>query len=544
MSHYTVIPILSKPGIQRDGTPFASENYIDGQWCRFYMGKPRKIGGYKLIDPGTGEVMRSLFDVPQPNQIILYMGRASSLHYNIFDLNGDGEGEVDVTPKGYIPVPEKIWDFDLFTTTTDPNTKAYIVASAIPNGHDNSNEINGDVYYGIPDISNPSLLSAPLQKIDPGIDQKTGLPNADVEVSGGVVFASPFMVVYGNNGLIRWSEAGRISGNLPDPEPSNPNTDKGAWPDSNTLVIANTKVIQGFTNRGSVNPQILFWTLSSVINVTYTALGTFGSSVIEQNITVMSPRSIVQYNQQFFWIGIDQFYMYNGIVQRLDNTMSTDWFFQHINLSQRAKVWGMALPQYKEIWWFYPRDAAIECNAVVIYNLELNTWYDSVLSRAAGLSPGIFPRPLMSDAASMDRVGRGVQHTYGLWMHEYGVDQVIGEQRLAIPSWFETHMMTLFDHQPDKNRLIRSRRIEPDFQQPNGTHMTVTVHNRMFPSDSLENGNMRQVGPYPFGPDTQKIDDVNSQGRLMSFVFESNEAGGDYQAGKTLLDFDVGDVRP
>jgi len=78
MKNYITRPLLSKPGIQRDGTNFASDSYIDGQWCRFYMGRPRKIGGYKLIDIGNKEIIRSLFGVPKPNSIDTYLGRESS----------------------------------------------------------------------------------------------------------------------------------------------------------------------------------------------------------------------------------------------------------------------------------------------------------------------------------------------------------------------------------------------------------------------------------------------------------------------------------
>jgi hypothetical protein len=60
MKNYIVIPLEAEPGIQRDGTKFASKSYIDGQWCRFYMGKPRKMGGYELIDSGNNEIITDI----------------------------------------------------------------------------------------------------------------------------------------------------------------------------------------------------------------------------------------------------------------------------------------------------------------------------------------------------------------------------------------------------------------------------------------------------------------------------------------------------
>jgi hypothetical protein len=526
MKNYIVKSINSQPGIQRDGTPFGSQSYIDGQWCRFYMNRPRKIGGYKLIDGGNNEIIRSMFAVSKPNSVDVYLGRISSLNYNNFDFNGNGTGEIDRTPVGYISDPANIWSFDLFTNTTNTDSStSYIVAAVIPNGDDISNITNGRIYYGDVEVgAHTSGFNSPLTLVT---DIATGTP---IEMSGGILFSSPVLIAYGNNGLIRWTAEGDIT----------------SWPDKNFLVISNTKVIKMFVTRGSVSPQALCWTLSSLVNITYTQIiseNTFVSTTIQEGITVMSPGSIVEYNQQFFWIGIDQFYFFNGIVQRLDNSMSTDWFFQNINLSQRSKVWGMTIPRYKEIWWFYPRGDSTECNAVIIYNAELNVWYDSFISRAAGISPGTFPLPLMSDSEiGSIPSGRGVSNSYGLWMHEFGFDKVIGNTNLAIESFFETNILTLFESQSDNNRLIRTRRIEPDFAQQG--NMTLTVNNRMFASDTISNGNLIQSGPYTFSPNTRKIDDVTSQGRLVSYVFSSNEAGGAYQAGQTLIDYEIGDINP
>lgn len=517
MKNYITRPLISKPGIQRDGTPYASQSYIDGQWCRFYMGRPRKIGGYKLIDIGNIERIRSLFAVPRPNRIDAYLGRESTLSYNSFDFNGNGSGEIDRTPVSYVPNPNNIWDMDLFTTV-DPTLTRFIVASAIPNGNDISNSINGNIYYG------NTINNLPLTQI---FDTATN----PVQVSGGVVFSSPVMVAYGNDGFMQWSNSGDIT----------------TWDPNNNIVIDNTKIIQIYRTRGGTNPQLLAWTLGSLLNLTYTdggTAGSFSSSTIQDNITVMSPRSIIQYNQQFFWIGIDQFYFFNGIVQRLENSMSSDWFFQNVNLQQRSKVWGMVVPRYKELWWFYPRgENQTECNACIIYNTELNVWYDSFIDRASGLSTSIFPLPLMASSVKESvPSGRGIINNYGLWMHEFGVDLENSSIKYAIDSFYETHLHTLFESNPEMNRLLRTRRIEPDFAQK--MDMTVTINNRMFPSDSVENGLVIQSGPYTFTPDTQKIDCDGNQGRLVSYVFDSNVAGGNYQAGQTLLDYEIGDVQP
>jgi len=106
-----VIVLNSEPGIQRDGTAYDSKNYIDGQWVRFYRDRPLKIGGYKLIDQGNGTIIRTVYnyDNPdRPNTVDTYLGRADSVVYENFTLNGDGIGEVDRLRRDTIASDEAI----------------------------------------------------------------------------------------------------------------------------------------------------------------------------------------------------------------------------------------------------------------------------------------------------------------------------------------------------------------------------------------------------------------------------------------------------
>ena len=50
------------------------------------------------------------------------------------------------------------------------------------------------------------------------------------------------------------------------------------------------------------------------------------------------------------------------------------------------------------------------------------------------------------------------------------------------------------------------------------------------------------TGPYVFDSSTNKID-VREQRRELRLIFKSNVVDGDYQAGKIIVDADMGDVR-
>lgn len=522
----SVIVLNSLPGIQRDGTPYRSKNYIDGKWVRFYLDLPLKIGGCKVIDQGNDVIIRTLFNYATQiaGQIDTYIGRYNSVKLAKFDLNGDIiGGEIDRTPAGYVPDINNLWDFDLFTSTEDPDSDI-IIAHVAPNANDSENTIPGKIYSGSAD----------------GVDPLT-LVNAAPEVSGGIIFISPVVVVYGNNGLIQWCAPGDLNN----------------WT-GNSLTIANTKIIKMLLVRGSVQPQALAWTSNSIISLTYgpspsdPEIYTFTYTTIDNTITLMSANSIIGFSNQYFWMGLKKFYMFNGVVGTLINTMNSQFLFENIYLPSRAKVFvEIVYPStgLAELWWHVPLvkeddPEPSENNHAFIFQPDTKIWFDTPISRAAGTQAGTFPRPIMSDAQGIQIfIHGGVLTFYPIWMHEYGVDQVISPENIqAIQSYFETHIYDLFEGNPSANRAIRNRRLEPDFRM-NGD-MEVTIKNRFFPSDTIENGRLIEKGPYIFNLNTSKIDAVNSQGRLVSMKFESNEIGGNYHMGKTLLNIDMGDIRP
>ena len=60
-----VFTLDTKPGIQRDGTVFDKLFYTDGEWVRFQRGRPRKIGGYRVISDQLTGPSRGIWVNPQ-----------------------------------------------------------------------------------------------------------------------------------------------------------------------------------------------------------------------------------------------------------------------------------------------------------------------------------------------------------------------------------------------------------------------------------------------------------------------------------------------
>jgi hypothetical protein len=131
---------------------------------------------------------------------------------------------------------------------------------------------------------------------------------------------------------------------------------------------------------------------------------------------------------------------------------------------------------------------------------------------------------------------------YGIYQHEFGLNNVSLNDQTAITSSFTTCDISWVGGTPSQdsaagvNRRMHLRRIEPDFVQA-GT-MGLTILGRKFAKGSTEIS-----GPFYFEPDTGKID-LRVEHREVSFKFESNTLDGNYEMGRILITSEYGDERP
>jgi hypothetical protein len=128
-----------------------------------------------------------------------------------------------------------------------------------------------------------------------------------------------------------------------------------------------------------------------------------------------------------------------------------------------------------------------------------------------------------------------------LWQHEFGTDEIQGNQVNAIESYFETNDLGWVSGGPSQpsavgeNFWLNLERVEPDFLQSGNLELYVTGRPYAQEEDKISN-------PYIFAPDTGKID-MREQRRELRIKVLSNTAGGDYQLGRLLLSANIGDVR-
>jgi hypothetical protein len=125
---------------------------------------------------------------------------------------------------------------------------------------------------------------------------------------------------------------------------------------------------------------------------------TFSFDTISDMSSILSSQSVIEYDGIYYWVGLDRFLSYNGVVREVPNNLNLNYFFDNLNYSQRQKVFATKVPRFGEIWWCYPSGTSTECDRAVIYNVREQTWYDTVLpngGRSNGQFARVFQYPLM-----------------------------------------------------------------------------------------------------------------------------------------------------
>jgi len=422
-----VFALDTMPGIQRDGTVFDANCYNDGKWVRFQRGRPRKMGGYRVISDQMTGPSRGIWVNAQNAFNYIFSGYNNGLQVLTIDDNGVGAGIGNFALSNFTASDLNLWQFDGFydvagagvqsllahpgqnlaAIDSDFNTPVLIgdinglTMSQIGTFNDTitstgtavvtiaaSNPLiaAGQTVTGTSIPANTTVVSVSTTNVTLSNVVPAGVVvatfNNNISVSGGVVTLHPYVFVYGNNGLIQNCSAGSAQD----------------WTsaDANATNVATGKIVQGLPVRGGSNaPSGLFWSLDSLIRASY--IGGTGTppqywryDIISSQSSILSSQSAIEYDGIYYWCGVDRFLMYNGVVKEIPNTMNQNYFFDNLNYDQRQKVWVTKVPRFGEIWWFYPRGDATECTDAIVYNVRENIWYDAGEALGARRSAGYF----------------------------------------------------------------------------------------------------------------------------------------------------------
>lgn len=511
--------VASAPGIKRDSTRFDNEHYVDGLWCRFQRGFPKKIGGYQQVTDTVPEITRGMHSFSRDNVQFLHLGHPNTIgQYQV--SNGTLSIFNDRTPVGFATNINNLWQFDVFADTSGTGNHL-LIAHAAPNVLDIDNSVGGDIF--IDSLIAGTVLTTTGLSTDPATGWNTGTLG---NLSGGVVVSAQYLFAYGSDGIVRFSAANNLSA---PPVEFNSGTQK---------------FVKGMPLRGSgAGPAVLLWSLDSLLRGTFNPSGPpdFVFDVVARGVTILSSQGVVELDGIYYWPGVDRFLLFNGVVRELPNNMNQNFFFDNINFTHRQKCFGFKIPRYGEIWWCYPRGNATECTHAIVFNVREGYWFDTPLpdndnidqGRTAGIFANVYQRPFMVDN-EVTANGRT------LWQHETAFDKIRLSSISAVQSFFETHEFSLLD-QNVADKSLRVARIEPDLVQQGD--MTIQMRGRPNAKADVTDVIPTQTifaNPSTGDEETVKFKDVK---RLVSFKFESNIAGGNYELGKTYAHLEPADGR-
>tara|TARA_R110000803_G_scaffold81898_1_gene147822 strand:+ start:281 stop:2179 length:1899 start_codon:yes stop_codon:yes gene_type:complete len=179
---------------------------------------------------------------------------------------------------------------------------------------------------------------------------------------------------------------------------------------------------------------------------------TFGVTAISENITIASPNAAIAVDDNVFWMGRSEFYIYSGTVQRLP-CMVRDYVFSDLNENQLEKINVALNTQHSEIWWFYPSNNSEEVNKYVVYNYLEQVWYYGTFGRTAWVDRGIFDFPI---AANDDGF---------LYEHELGFDDGTTNPASAINAYIQSSPVDIGDGE----EFMFIRKMIPDVDFKNST---------------------------------------------------------------------------
>jgi hypothetical protein len=404
------IPLRFRPGVYRNGTEYdARGRWRDADCVRWIEGTMRPIGGWsplQAITAGLPSAATALDGIPRgavswrtrTDIPWLAVGTTEKLY-------AYSRGEMfDITPSGLVAGRENAgatsgigsygygpYGFGLYGTGSSA------VEELAPDTW--SLDVFGNFLVGTL-TSDGRLLS---WESDSGV-AATAVSGAPIDNVGVVVTPERFVFCLGANGnkkQIAWAERETLTAWT-----ATPSNDAGDFE-----LQTNGVLVCGKRSR----TQTLLWTNTDLHAATFVG-GEFVYSFTQlgENCGIIGPNAAVVESGVAYWMGTRAFYGYDGFVKPIPCEVS-DFVFGHLNYAQRAKVYAVGEPEFGEVWWFYPSTASNENDRYVVYNYRENHWAIGSLSRTAGVSRGVFSRPLWMSADGM------------VYEHESGLSRTITE---------------------------------------------------------------------------------------------------------------------
>ena len=162
-----------------------------------------------------------------------------------------------------------------------------------------------------------------------------------------------------------------------------------------TNTAGDLRLSEGSLIVGSVKArqETLIWTDTALYSMAFIGPPfTFGLNLINNNTGLISPNAAVTSPSGVYWMGYDNFYVYNGSVQKVPCSVLS-YVFDDINAGQAYKILAYTNNAHDEVGWFYPSGTSLEVDKYVVFDYNDNVWSYGELSRTAWLDEGTVDYP-------------------------------------------------------------------------------------------------------------------------------------------------------
>lgn len=96
---------------------------------------------------------------------------------------------------------------------------------------------------------------------------------------------------------------------------------------------------------------------------------------IPGDIGCSGQEAVVVVGSSHFFVGPNDFYVYDGTVPRSIGAPVREWFFTNLNGQQRANIKGGADLTRDLVYWYFPSTASTGiCDTCIVYNIRSSQW--------------------------------------------------------------------------------------------------------------------------------------------------------------------------
>lgn len=407
-------------------------------------------------------------------QYLINVGRTDAVQGAGYGVGNYGEGTWGTVRSSFVLLPPRIWTMDQFG-------QDIVVCPR-----------DGSIYQWQRDTNTRAQL----------------LSNAPTPNLGILVTEEKHLVALGAGGdkmKVEWSDQ-----DAPNVwTPSDLNTAGGR------ALVGGSEILFGMRTRGTN----LIFTDASVWTMTFLpGPDAFGFRQVAAGASgIISPRAACDVDGIAYWMGFNDFYLYDGRVRRIrrskDNRRTV---FDDLNIQQKDKIHVHCNTLFSEIMWLYCSASSNEIDRYVKVNYDTWDWDVGSLVRTAGIDRGVFDLPIMTSSDSY------------IYDHESGTD----DDGSAMNEFIRSSPIDI----SEGDFIMDIFGIVPDFKDLVGA-VDITLFTRYYPQGKEERYDAGSVIS-----DTEQLD-VHTSGRQIAYQVGTDKTGTNWRLGTIRVDVAPGGER-